>query len=75
MKKLSFFLNCIIKISVLVATMVFGRFLGSEGIMTTPEFLLLLFVLLVSLTLGYRILLAKRKKSLILLFLIYCFLA
>ena len=51
----------------------FGRFLGSEGtaIMTTPEFLLPLFVLVVILIIIYRILLSKKKKSFLLLFLIY----
>jgi len=51
----------------------FGRFLGSEGtaIMTTPEFLLPLFVLVVIFTIIYRILLSKKKKSFLLLFLIY----
>ena len=51
----------------------FGRFLGSEGtaIMTPLEILLFLFVLLVSLLVTFRILLSrKRKKSLLLLFLI-----
>jgi len=43
----------------------FGRFLGSEGtaIMTTPEFLLPLFVLVLILTIIYRILLSKKKKE------------
>lgn len=48
----------------------FGRFLGAEGtaIMTTPEFILPLFLLVVILTIIYRILLSKKKKSFLLLF-------
>lgn len=50
----------------------FVRFLGAEGtaIMTTPKFLLLLFVLLLSLTVSYRILLANKKQNFFLLFFI-----
>lgn len=39
--------------------------------MTTPEFILPLFVLVLILTIIYRILLSKKKKSFLLLFLIY----
>ena len=54
----------------------FGPFLGSEGIarMTTPEFLFLLFIVLITLILSYRIILEKkRKESWILLLLIHFF--
>ena len=54
----------------------FGRFLGSEGtaIMTTPKFLFLLFIVLITLILSYRIILSKkRKESWILLLLIHFF--
>ena len=52
----------------------FRPFLGSEGIarMTTPEFLFLLFIVLITLILSYRIILEKkRKESWILIGLIY----
>lgn len=52
----------------------FKRFLGSEGtaIMTTPEFLLPLFMLVLILTIIYRIYFQKKKKkSFLLLFIIY----
>ena len=54
----------------------FRPFLGSEGIarMTTPEFLFLLFIVLITLILSYRIILEKkRKESWILLLLIHFF--
>ena len=42
----------------------FGHFLGSEGtaIMTTPKFLFLLFIVLITLFLSYRIILSKKIK-------------
>jgi uncharacterized membrane protein YhaH (DUF805 family) len=52
----------------------FGRFLGSEvmAFVVTPEFIFLLFIVLITLIFGYRILLSKkRKKSWILLLLIF----
>ena len=50
----------------------FGRFLGSEGtaIITTPHFILPVFVFLVILIIVYQILLSKRKNSVLLFFFI-----
>ena len=76
MKKMNRLFFIVFKLFMSFVALYFGPFLGSEGIarMTTPEFLFLLFIVLITLILSYRIILEKkRKESWILLLLIHFF--
>ena len=76
MKKMNRLLFIVFQLFMSFVALYFGPFLGSEGIarMTTPEFLFLLFIVLITLILSYRIILEKkRKESWILLLLIHFF--
>ena len=76
MKKMNRLFFIVFQLFMSFVALYFGPFLGSEGIarMTTPEFLFLLFIVLITLILSYRIILEKkRKESWILLLLIHFF--
>ena len=76
MKKMNRLFFIVFQLFMSFVALYFGPFLGSEGIarMTTPEFLFLLFIVLITLILSYRIILEKKiKESWILLLLIHFF--